>query len=119
MLRVHRRRRSVAARIRKALAAALADQPRDAEATAADPATAEAEPVTEAAPELPRREHLFGSQYTVRMTFDELMATRGYTGEQVLQQRRRLVAPSDGQRQRDAATRRAGYVPGEVLWPSE
>lgn len=116
MPQVHRRRRSVAARIRKALAAALTDQPGDATTTAAVPA--ETEPVTEAAPEPPRREHLFGSQYTVRMTFDELMATRGYTGEQVLQ-RRRLVAPGDGQRQRDAATRRAGYVPGEVLWPSE
>ncbi|HET7665157.1 MAG TPA: hypothetical protein VFK56_03575 [Mycobacterium sp.] len=66
-------------------------------------------------PEPPRREHLFGSQYRVRMSFEELTQTRGYAGERVL---RRLAAPSMTQRQRDAASRRAGYGPGEVLWPS-
>lgn len=65
-------------------------------------------------PELPRREHLFGSQYRVRMSFEELMQTRGYTGERVL---RRLAAPTTSQRQHAAAERRAGYRPGEVLWP--
>jgi hypothetical protein len=79
-------------------------------------AVSAAEPVAEVAPEPPRREHLFGSQYRVRMSFADVMATRGYTGEQVL---RRLAAPSDSQRQRDAAARRAGYKPGEVMWPSE
>lgn len=80
--------------------------------------TVDAEP--DAAPDPPHREHMFGSQYRVRMSFDELMGTRGYLGEQVLaQRRRRLVASTDAQRQRDAATRRAGYLPGEVLWPSE
>lgn len=100
----HHRSGGVLARIRAKLAG-----------IAAEPNT---ETVTEPAPEPPRREHLFGSQYRVRMSFDELMATRGYTGQQV-QMRRRLVAPSDDERQRRAATRRAGYRPGEVLWPSD
>lgn len=106
-MRLTRRPRHLVARARAKIAAA------------SETAAPAAEPVTEPAPEPPRREHLFGSQYRVRMSFDELMATRGYTGEQVLQLRRRLVAPSEGQRQRDAATRRAGYTPGEVLWPSD
>jgi hypothetical protein len=53
----------------------------------AEPAPA-AEPVAEPAfaveavtePEPPRRIHMFGSQYWVRMSFEELMARRGYTG---------------------------------------
>jgi hypothetical protein len=73
-----------------------------------------AAPEPEAAP--PVRQHLFGSQYRVRMSFEELMCTRGYTGEEM---RRRFVTSSDIERQRDAATRRAGYRPGEVAWPSE
>lgn len=83
---------------------------RTAAASARDPVR-----VAAPTPEPPRREHLFGSQYRVRMPFEELMQTRGYTGERVL---RRLAEPSNIQRQRDAATRRAGYGPGEVLWPS-
>jgi hypothetical protein len=83
---------------------------------------AASEPLVESTPAVvnempsapPRREHLFGSQYRVRMSFDELMATRGYLGEQVLCQRRRLVAHGDALKQRDDVTRRAGYVPGEV-----
>lgn len=78
---------------------------------------AEPEPATEPAPEPPRREHLYGSTYRVRMSFEELMATRGYIGQQAL--RRRLVSPNDTERQRDVASQRAGHVPGEVLWPSE
>lgn len=101
---VDRRRRSLLARIRAKLAASESDgQVIHAES-----------PDT---PEPPRREHLFGSQYRVRMSFNEVMATRGYTGQQVL--RRRLVTPNDGERQRHAATRRAGYAPGEVLWPTD
>lgn len=78
-------------------------------------AASNAEPVIAPTPEPSRREHLFGSQYRVRMSFAELMQTRGYTGERVL---RRLAAPSNTNRQRDAASRRAGYGPGQVLWPS-
>ncbi|MBV5244450.1 hypothetical protein KUF57_12995 [Mycolicibacterium sp. PAM1] len=107
-----RHRRSLLARIRARLAAsetAHGDQSGGQVIHAESPDT----------PEPPRREHLFGSQYAVRMSFDELMTTRGYTGQRVLRQRHRLVAPSEGERQRHAATRRAGYVPGEVLWPSE
>lgn len=88
----------------------LLDRLRSRTATASD-----AVPVAAPTPEPQRREHLFGSQYRVRMSFEELMQTRGYTGERVL---RRLAEPSKTQRQRDAATRRAGYGPGEVLWPS-
>ncbi|BBY67766.1 hypothetical protein MHEL_60090 [Mycolicibacterium helvum] len=72
-------------------------------------------PIAAPAPETLRREHLFGSQYRVRMSFAELMQTRGCTGERVL---RGLAGPTTTQRQRDAATWRAGYRPGEVLWPS-
>jgi hypothetical protein len=88
---------------------------RDKLAALAAAAESVAEP--EAAP--PVRQHLFGSQCRVRMSFDDLMRTRGHTGEQMLAQRRRLVASSDTERQRDAATARAGYRPGEVVWPSE
>lgn len=80
----------------------------------APPPVATAEP--EPAP--PRRGHLFGSQYRVRMSFAELMETRGYTGERVLRGLR-VAETTDAQRQRDAAPRRAGYVSGEVLWPSD
>ena len=106
-----RHRRSLLARIRDRLAA-----PETAHRHQSDGQVIHAE--SPDVPEPPRREHLFGSQYAMRMSFDEVMATRGYTGQQVLRQRHRLVAPSDGERQRDAATRRAGYAPGEVLWPS-
>ncbi|WP_409437218.1 hypothetical protein [Mycobacterium sp. SMC-14] len=103
----NRRPGSLLARIRAKLAAPAAA------------AELVAEPEPDAAPEPPRRAHLFGSQFRVRMSFDELMGTRGYLGEQGPAERRRLVPSSDGQRQRDAAARRAGYLPGEVMWPSE
>lgn len=70
-------------------------------------------------PPPPRRQHLYGSTYAVKMSFEELMKTRGYLGERVLQQRRSLAAPTASQRQRAAAERRAGYRPGDVLWPDE
>lgn len=92
----------------------LLDRLRSRTAAATAP---EAVPGAAPTPEPPRREHLFGSQYRVRMSFEELMQTRGYTGERVLRQRR-LVVPDGHQRQREAASRRAGYAPGEVLWPS-
>jgi hypothetical protein len=96
------RRRSLLARIREQLAAP-------------EPALA-AEPVAE--PGLPRRTHLFGSQYRVRMSFEELMATRGYS-EQAALYRNRLASASDAHQQSNAELRRGGYTPGEVLWPSD
>lgn len=82
--------------------------------------TAPPEPAAAPVPEPPRREHLYGSTYRVRMSFAELMRTRGHLGEQVLlAQRRSLASPTDAERQRQAATERAGYVPGEVMWPTE
>lgn len=83
-----------------------------------EPVAAPPPPVATPEPAPPRRERLFGSQYRVRMSFAELMQTRGYTGERVLRGLR-LAETTDAQRQRDAATHRAGYVPGEVLWPSD
>lgn len=106
MMRLARRQRHIIARARARIIAASENT-----------APAEVEPV-ETVPDPLRRKHMFGSQYRVRMSFDELMATRGYLGKQTLGQRR-LVAPGDAQRQRDAATLRAGYVPGEVMWPSD
>lgn len=83
----------------------------------AAPATAAAEPATvETGP--PRREHMFGSQYHVRQSFEETMRQRGYMGQSALL-RRRLVARGDGQQQRETATRRAGHAPGSVMWPPE
>lgn len=79
-------------------------------APAAEPATVETEP--------PRREHMFGSQYHVRQSFEETMRQRGYRGQSALMSRR-LVARGDGQQQRDTATRRAGHAPGTVMWPPE
>ncbi|BBZ08295.1 hypothetical protein MDOR_24640 [Mycolicibacterium doricum] len=79
-------------------------------APAAEPATVEPEP--------PSREHLFGSQYLVRQSFEETMRQRGYRGQSALL-RRRLVARGDGQQQRDTATRHAGHTPGSVMWPPE
>ncbi|MGB5111218.1 MAG: hypothetical protein WBO08_06200 [Mycobacterium sp.] len=105
-----RQRRRLLARLRNRANDIAASEPL-AEST---PAVAPAMPL---AP--PRREHLFGSQYRVLMSFDELMATRGYLGEQALLQRQRVVPASDAQHRRDAATRRAGYLPDEVLWPSD
>lgn len=104
------RRRSLLARIRDKLAAS---EP----APAARPVTeaVRAEPAAE--PE-PRRTHLFGSQYRVRMSFEELMAARGYAGPAALF-RNRLTPATDAERQSDAALRRGGYTPGEVLWPSD
>ncbi len=81
-------------------------------------------PAHEAAPERdaepPRREHLYGSTFRVRMSFDELMTERGRT-ETAAAYRRSLAPPGDARRdarQRSAA-QRAGYTPGEVLWPSD
>ncbi|MDV3135412.1 hypothetical protein [Mycobacterium sp. 29Ha] len=97
----------ILARIRAKLAAL--DAP-PATAAAAEPATVEAEP--------PRREHMFGSRYHVRQSFEETMRQRGYMGQSALL-RRRLVARGDGRQQRDTATRRAGHAPGSVMWPPE
>ncbi|MGF2945270.1 hypothetical protein [Mycobacterium sp. Lab-001] len=69
-------------------------------------------------PEPPRVEHRYGSTFRVRMSFDEVLAARG-CGTADLNHCRRLVPPGDTQRQRDAASRRAGYMHGEVLWPSQ
>lgn len=118
MLRVNRRPRRVIARARAKLTAT-------SEATtpttpAAEPA---AEPLdTETTPEPPRRVHMFGSQYRVRVPFEETMAARGYLGTAAIY-RRSLADPRPGsasqRQQRDDALRRAGYQPGEVLWPSD
>ncbi|MCP3811359.1 hypothetical protein NLX62_03300 [Mycobacteriaceae bacterium Msp059] len=113
-MRVNRRNRLTPARSRRG-------EQRANPETAAQPETV-AEPVeasTPPTPEPPRREHLYGSTYRVRMSFDELMATRGYLGEQVLAQRRRTVRPTYAQQQRNAALNRAGYRVGEVVWPSD
>lgn len=101
-----RQRRSLLVRIRDKLA-----DP----APAAEPAFA-VEAVTE--PEPPRRIHMFGSQYRVRMSFEELMARRGYTGLAALY-RNNLTPATGAQQQSDAAVRRGGYTAGEVLWPSD
>jgi hypothetical protein len=98
----NRQRHSLLARIRDELAAS-------------EPVAA-TEPATEPRP--PRRTHLFGSQYRVRMSFKELMAARGYTGQAALY-RNRLVSTTDAHQQSDAALSRGGYVGGEVLWPSD
>jgi hypothetical protein len=104
----NRQRRQLLDRLRRRATAAESAEPVAAPDTAPPP---------EPAP--PRREHLYGSTYAVKMSFEELMKTRGYLGERVLQQRRSLAAPTASQRQRAAAERRAGYRPGEVLWPDE
>lgn len=87
-----------------------------AKLAAPDTAPAAESPTVEAEPA--RREHLFGSQYRVRQSFEETMRQRGYMGQSALL-RRRLVAGDDGERQRETATRRAGHTPGSVMWPSE
>jgi hypothetical protein len=61
---------------------------------------------------------MFGSQYRVRMSFEELMARRGYAGPAALYCNR-LNPATDAQQQSSAALRRGGYIPGEVLWPSD
>lgn len=109
-----RYRRSLLVRIRAKLAA---PEPVNGASVAAGPALDQA-PERDAVLEPPRRQHLYGSTYRVRMSFDELMTERGRTGTAGLY-RRSLVPPSDTQRQRDAATLLAGYMPGEVLWPSD
>jgi hypothetical protein len=89
-MRINRQNRLTPARSRR-------DEQRANPETAAQPEIV-AEPVAASAPptpEPPRREHLYGSTYRVRITFDELMATRGYLGESVLAQRRRIVPPTD------------------------
>lgn len=106
MLRVNRRPRRMIARARTKLTAAPETVAPVTETTA-----------TETAPEPPRREHLFGSQYLVRQSMEETMGQRGYTGQSALY-RRQIAARGDFERARDAAARRAGYRPGEVLWPS-
>ncbi|OBF93050.1 hypothetical protein A5773_20090 [Mycobacterium sp. 852014-52450_SCH5900713] len=118
-LRVTRRPRRPGARARAKAAP-------EATAMATETTAADAQPVAadaEAAPEPPRRVHMFGSQYTVKMSFEELMRTRGYLGEQVLLRRSLAESGSAPQRQRhrarEAAARRAGHAPGTVLWPSE
>jgi len=111
MTRVNRRRGSVIARIRDKLAGGdPIDSPDD---TAPEPV---AEPPP--APEPPRRVHLFGSQYRVKQSFEETMRQRGYTGQSALY-RRRIAERGDYQCARDAVARRAGYHPGEVLWPTD
>ncbi len=77
-------------------------------ATTPEPVALSAPPVVTPEPEPapPRREHLFGSQYRLRLSFGELMETRGYTGERVLRGLR-VAETTDAQRQRDTATRRA------------
>ena len=100
---VNRQRRSLLARIRDKLAASeLA------------PAT---EPVSESEPP-PRRTHLFGSQYRVRTSFEELMPARGDIGQAAFF-RNRLISATDAHQQSDSALMRGGYTPGEVLWPSD
>lgn len=95
------------ARIRAKLAAA----PVPVTSATADPVTsATADPAPEA--EAPHREHLFGSQYRVRVPFDDLMAERGRTGTAGLY--RRSLTPTDIERQRAVASRGR-----DVLWPSE
>ena len=61
---------------------------------------------------------MFGSQYHVRQSFEETMRARGY-GPNGRNLRRRIVPSTDADRQRAAATRRAGYRPGSVVWPNE
>lgn len=111
MLRLNRRPRRLVARARAKLIAAP------------EPVVPVAETVTETtptetAPEPPRREHLFGSQYLVRQSMEETMRQRGFTGQSALY-RRQIAARGDFERARDAAARRAGYRPGEALWPSD
>ncbi|BCP04606.1 hypothetical protein MINTM019_20620 [Mycobacterium paraintracellulare] len=108
MLRVNRRPRHVIARARTKLTAA----PEPVAESVAEPVTD-----TETAPEPPRREHLFGSQYVVRQSMEETLRQRGFTGQSALY-RRQIAARGDFERARDAAAHRAGYRPGEVLWPS-
>jgi hypothetical protein len=108
----NRRRRLLLARIRDKLDAF---EPAPATEPVTEPTRA-AKPATE--PEPPRRIHLFGSQYRVRMSFEELMAARGYVGPAALY-RSRLMPATYAQRQSDAALRHGGYTPGEVLWPSQ
>lgn len=115
MLRVNRRPRHVIARARTKLTAAPEAVAPVADSVAETVADTEA---TATAPEPPRREHLFGSQYVVRQSIEETLRQRGYTGQSALYQRQ-IAARGDFQRQRDAAARRAGYRPGEVLWPSD
>ena len=110
------RQRSLLARIRDRLATHERD-PEPVAESAPGPAH-EAAPERDAEP--PRREHLYGSTYRVRMSFDELMTERGRTG--IAGMYRRSIAPP-GDARRDArrrnAAQRAGYIPGEVLWPSD
>jgi hypothetical protein len=74
-----------------------------------------AEPEINTEPEPPRVVHEFGSQYRVRVPFDETMAARGYSGT-AAQYRCRIPERGDStSRQRDTALERAGFVPGEVL----
>jgi hypothetical protein len=108
----NQQRRSLLARIRDRLAtleAALATESVTEPARIAAMATE---------PEPSRRTHLFGSQYRVRMSFEELMAARGYTGQAAVY-RNRLVPATDAHQPSDAALTRGGYTPGEVLWPSD
>lgn len=91
---------------------AAAAEPVTETVPAAGPVTGTAPPP---APEPPRREHLYGSVYRVRQSFEETMAQRGYTGE-MAQYRRSLAADVGDADHRAAVLRRAGHT-GEVIWP--
>ena len=107
------RPRSLLARIRDRLATDESD-PEPLAEPAPDAVT---EPPRREQP--PRREHLYGSTYRVRMSFDELMTERGRIGTAGMY--RRSIAQQDDARRdarRRTAAERAGYTPGEVLWPS-
>jgi hypothetical protein len=47
-----------------------------------------AEPVAPPEPEPPRRVHLYGSTYSVKMSFAEVMAARGYAPEDLYMRRK-------------------------------
>ena len=102
-------RRSLLARIRDRLATHERDQVAD---PAPDPA-----PVPDAEP--PRREHLYGSTYRVRMSLGEVLAERRRIGTAGLY-RRSLALQGDARR--DTQRQQAAQIAGrgrDVLWPSE
>lgn len=108
--------RRLLARIRDRLATYERD---DSMPVADAPSVPAPDPAPDAVP--PRREHLYGSTYRVRMSLDEVLAERGRTGTAGLY-RRSLAPPGDTrrdtERQREAAAQRAGRG-RDVLWPSE
>ena len=121
MMHMNRRRRLTPARVRRAETAASAAST----APVTETAGSSIAPVTETAldqlTQPPRREHLYGSTYLVRQSFEETTRQRGYYGE-FARYRRRIAEHAIGggqHQQRDDALRRAGYTPGEVLFPAD